>query len=170
MRRIILNIGDLVVSREPSILETVLGSCVSVCLWDAHLRIGGMNHFMLPRMMEGIRDSSYCGAESTEKLIISILEMGGSISNIMAKIFGGGRVIKVFESLDVGSQNVMVAKGLLRRYGIPLISEYTGDKYATKVIFYSATGRVYVRRIKTDTTAIILDGSERYSQRGEMRW
>ena len=29
-------------------ISTVLGSCVATCLWDPVLRIGGMNHFMLP--------------------------------------------------------------------------------------------------------------------------
>ena len=29
-------------------ITTVLGSCVSTCLWDPLLRVGGMNHFMLP--------------------------------------------------------------------------------------------------------------------------
>src|SRR4051812_49955421 len=41
--------GQLLACTEPRRLRTILGSCVSVCLYDPSLRIGGMNHFMLPR-------------------------------------------------------------------------------------------------------------------------
>ena len=40
--------GEFFVSREPEVLTTVLGSCVSACIRDKQLGIGGMNHFMLP--------------------------------------------------------------------------------------------------------------------------
>jgi len=33
---------------DDTLLVTVLGSCVAACLHDPVLRIGGMNHFMLP--------------------------------------------------------------------------------------------------------------------------
>ncbi len=170
MKRIILNVGDIVVSSEPSILETVLGSCVSVCLWDVQLRIGGMNHFMLPQMIDGIKNPAYCGMESTDRLINTILEMGASINNIKAKIFGGGRVIKVYQRFDVGSENVMAAKKLLMKYGIPIISELTGDKHGTKIVFYSATGKVFVKRIKGHEESILRSPSEENLIRGEMRW
>ena len=41
--------GDYYVTREDEVLDTVLGSCVSACIRNPRLRIGGMNHFMLPR-------------------------------------------------------------------------------------------------------------------------
>ena len=41
--------GDYYVTREDEVLDTVLGSCVSACIRNPRLKIGGMNHFMLPR-------------------------------------------------------------------------------------------------------------------------
>src|SRR5688572_23908338 len=41
--------GDFYVTCEDEILDTVLGSCVSACIRNPRLGIGGMNHFMLPR-------------------------------------------------------------------------------------------------------------------------
>jgi chemotaxis protein CheD len=149
MKRIILNIGDVVVSKEPSMLETVLGSCVSVCLWDKTLGIGGMNHFMLSRMTDGIKNPTYCGKEAIEVLVSALLDVGSNLSNLIAKIFGGGRVIKEFyQSLDVGEENVKVAKKNLENYKIPVAKELTGKDYGIKIVFYSATGRVFVKKLK----------------------
>lgn len=151
MKRIILNIGDVVISSEPSILETVLGSCVSVCLWDEALSIGGMNHFMLPRMTDGIKNPTYCGKEAVEVLVSALLDMGSNLPNLKAKVFGGGRVIKKFhQSLDVGKENIKVAKEILGRYKIPIIKELTGRGHGVKVVFYSATGKVFVKPLQKD--------------------
>src|SRR2546423_15569568 len=40
--------GDYYVTRHAELVTTVLGSCVSACIRDARLKVGGMNHFMLP--------------------------------------------------------------------------------------------------------------------------
>ena len=40
--------GQYHAARGQGAITTVLGSCVSTCLWDPVERIGGMNHFMLP--------------------------------------------------------------------------------------------------------------------------
>ena len=44
-----LCIGGVHVSGDGVVLKTLLGSCVSVCLFDPVTRVGGMNHFALPR-------------------------------------------------------------------------------------------------------------------------
>jgi chemotaxis protein CheD len=40
--------GEYYGSGEDIIVNTVLGSCVSACIWDKKTGMGGMNHFMLP--------------------------------------------------------------------------------------------------------------------------
>lgn len=47
-KQIRINIGDYYASKEPSVLHTVIGSCVAVCLVDHEKGIGGMNHILLP--------------------------------------------------------------------------------------------------------------------------
>ena len=149
MKRIVLNIGDVVVSGEPAVLETVLGSCVSICLWDGQSKVGGMNHFLLPHLLEGIKDPAFCAPGSVQNLIRNVLEIGAEIPNLRAKIFGGGRVIREFhENLDVGKENVRVAKELLNEYNIPVAGGFTGNSHGIKVVFYSATGKVFVRNIE----------------------
>ncbi len=40
--------GDFVACQGEEMIVTVLGSCISVCLFETKLKMGGMNHFMLP--------------------------------------------------------------------------------------------------------------------------
>ncbi|OGW22028.1 MAG: hypothetical protein A2X55_01710 [Nitrospirae bacterium GWB2_47_37] len=151
MKRIILNIGDIVVSEKPAVLETVLGSCVAVCLWDEGLKIGGMNHFMLPDVTEGIKNPLYCGSESIETLVSGFAKTGIDTGRLRAKIFGGGKVIKGFgEHLDIGRENVRIAKEILNGYGIPIVREFTHPDYGIKVVFYSATGKAFVKQLQDE--------------------
>ncbi len=48
MRRVNIGIGELHVATEPTVISTILGSCVSVCLFDPVGKAGGMNHILLP--------------------------------------------------------------------------------------------------------------------------
>ena len=43
-----LHPGQIFVSAESYAVTTILGSCVSACLWDPLTKIGGINHFLLP--------------------------------------------------------------------------------------------------------------------------
>ena len=59
-KRFYLHPGRLLVSTEPAAVTTILGSCVSVCLWDESRGIGGMNHHLLPDG-EGVRWTPFSG-------------------------------------------------------------------------------------------------------------
>jgi chemotaxis protein CheD len=149
MRKITLNIGDVVVCKEPAVLETVLGSCVSVCLYDESLKAGGMNHFLVPYVMSGLKKPAYSGEESIKRLIDGFIRTGANLSHIKAKVFGGGKVIKgIGEDINVGVENVKVAREMLKKYGIIIVKELACPDYAVKVVFYTATGRVFVKKLK----------------------
>lgn len=148
MKRIILNIGDVVVSHEPAVLETLLGSCVSICLWDEQSRTGGMNHFMLPEMKDSLTNPSCSGSEAITRLIDDLLILKVDIRTVKAKLFGGGRVIRELgNSFDIGERNIRLAKDLLMEYNIPIVKECTGLDYGIKIVFYTATGKAFVKRL-----------------------
>ncbi len=149
MKRFVLNIGDIVVSSEPAIMETVLGPCVAVCLWDRKKGIGGMNHFMLPRMMEGMMNPGYAGRESTERLIDALLGIGATLEDMRAKLFGGAS-LRGLSRRPLGMENVAVAKEALARFRIPIIGELTGYDCSTRVLFHSDTGRTLIKRVRWD--------------------
>ena len=79
----------LFAEKAPFMVDTVLGSCVAVCLFDQQLKIGGINHFMLPLWNGNGLASPKFGNIATEKLIEKMQRNGSSLKNIVAKVFGG---------------------------------------------------------------------------------
>src|SRR5690606_21757594 len=93
--------GDYYVTCEDEVIDTVLGSCVSACIRNPRLGIGGMNHFMLPRHSARAGDTwenideraPRHGRASIEQQINPILKAGGTHADLEVTIFGGGRVL-----------------------------------------------------------------------------
>lgn len=157
MRRRILNIGDVVVCSEPTVLETILGSCVSVCLWDAKSGVGGMNHFMFPYVINKIKDPAYCGIESINMLIGEFRKLSVCKTHLKAKVFGGGKVLKeISEYFYVSAENVRIAKKILKEHDIPIVKEFTGCECGTKVLFHSNTGKAFIKKIEADQKIIFI--------------
>ncbi len=150
MKKTILRAGDVVVSGGSTILETILGSCVSVCLWDERLKWGGMNHFLLPHMNNSTKNPALYGVESIKILIAEVIKISTNTRCIKAKIFGGSRVIKGCDNtFNVGRQNIRVAKEVLNQYKIPIMMDLTGMDYGIKLVFYPATGRAFVKKLES---------------------
>lgn len=132
-------------------ITTVLGSCVSTCLWDPLKRIGGMNHFMLPGDGESasspVTASARFGVYAMEVLINEMLHMGADRRRMVAKIFGGGRVLQGFGSLDVGAKNCQFVIEFLATEGIPVVARDLLDVYARKLHFFPDTGKVQMKKL-----------------------
>jgi chemotaxis protein CheD len=79
-------------SKSGEVISTVLGSCVSVCLWDPDARIGGMNHMLLPDAATDTLNQS-AGAVDMELLINAMVRIGASRSSLRAKVFGGASML-----------------------------------------------------------------------------
>ncbi len=147
--------GDYYVTREDEVLDTVLGSCVSACIRNPRLKIGGMNHFMLPRpsgsgndtweSLEG-RATRY-GTASMEQLINRILNAGGTRADLEVKIFGGGKVLSSLS--DVGIHNVTFVREFLKQEGLKVSSEDVGDICPRHVQYFPLSGRVRVRHLNS---------------------
>lgn len=142
---------------EEQVIVTTLGSCISACIWDRSLGLGGMNHFMLAESEVGAwgahgTASTRFGNFAMEFLINEILKQGGRREKLRAKIFGGASMNTGGEK--VGHANIAFAETYLKTERIPLIAEDTGGKLARKVYFEPGTGEVRVKKLedlKNDT-------------------
>ncbi|MCD9034014.1 chemoreceptor glutamine deamidase CheD [Luteimonas sp. Y-2-2-4F] len=130
-------------------LVTVLGSCVAACLRDPLLRIGGMNHFMLPDGGDGARDGAPAryGSHAMELLINDLLKRGASRQRLEAKVFGGANVLKGFTSNPVGSRNAQFVGDYLQAERIPVVASDLRGIHPRKVWFFPDSGRVVVQRL-----------------------
>ncbi len=137
--------GEYYVSDEDIVIMTVLGSCIAACIWDSRLRIGGMNHFMLP---EGGADTSgRYGSYAMELLINELIKRGSTREYMQAKVFGGGAVIAGMTSMNVGERNTQFVLDYLATERIPVVSKDVMDIYPRKVVFFPVTGKAMVKRL-----------------------
>jgi len=133
----------LFAEKTPFMVDTVLGSCVAVCLFDQHLKIGGINHYMLPFWNgNGLASPKY-GNIATEKLVEKMLRNGASIQNMVAKVFGGANQMNT--SLKIGDQNIEIARQTLTNYGIKIIAENVGGDVGRKLRYNTGTGQVMMK-------------------------
>lgn len=132
-------------------ITTVLGSCVSTCLWDPLRHIGGMNHFMLPgdngNVGSPVAKSARFGVYAMELLINEMLKLGADRRRLVAKVFGGGRVLQGFGSLDVGARNCEFVLDFLQVEGIPVLAQDLLERYPRKIHFSPRSGRVLLKRL-----------------------
>lgn len=120
-------------------ITTILGSCVSACMWDPVACVGGMNHILLPGRVweeESIRGKSI---NEMELLINAILKIGGEKSRLHAKLFGGARMISHFS--DIGLRNGEFVLSFLKTEGIPCEGQSLGGEQARRIQFWPYSGR-----------------------------
>ena len=156
LERIARNIhpgGWAVESDRP--IATLLGSCVSVCLFEPKLQLGGLNHFMLPKNTRG-KDSDFdvllCGDYAMEVLANALYERGAQKKRLVAKAFGGGDIVANI-TMSIGARNAEFAREWLAREGIPLVSSHFGGPYSRKLIFNPATGDVFCKLVPNTLSA-----------------
>lgn len=136
-------------SNEPYQVNTILGSCVAVCFWDASTKVGGMCHYMLPYWNgEGLASPKY-GNIAIEKLLEKMYSLGSKKINIIAKVFGGGDVLETKNpQFHIGERNIKLANDMLEETKIRVVSSSVGGKLGRKIIFYTHTGEVKQRYVQ----------------------
>ncbi len=138
-----LKIGDVQVSNTPIVFKTILGSCVSVCIWDIKSYHGGMNHFLLPLAPADEQSAKY-GDYSIRKLILSIKALVPTETSLIAKIFGGANTVAVIRN-PIGDKNVKMAKQILAENNIEIVAEDTGGTKSRFIHFDSSSGKILVK-------------------------
>lgn len=132
-------------------ITTVLGSCVSTCLWDPATHIGGMNHFMLPGDTASPGSawaaSARFGVYAMEVLINEMIHLGADRRRMVAKVFGGAQLLSGFDRLDVGAKNSEFVLEFLKVEGIRVLARDLLDVCPRKVHFFVDSGKVQVKRL-----------------------
>ncbi|MDR3535671.1 MAG: chemotaxis protein CheD [Acetobacteraceae bacterium] len=145
--RVFLNPGGVHCAAAPTVISTILGSCVAVCLWDRALRVGGMNHYLLAHDTRRANNTRF-GDVAVERLVEGMLRLGCRPDTMRAKVFGGAAVLQFGANGDtVGSQNVRLALQLMHTRGIPVIARRTGGRFGLMIRLHTDTGDVLVRRL-----------------------
>jgi chemotaxis protein CheD len=145
---VFLEPGALHCAERPTIISTILGSCVSVCLWDPRLRLGGMNHYMLPTADGRSLPSPRYGDVAIDQLMQEMTSRGCRREQLVAKLFGGAEVLPTGSTKEtIGQQNIRQAMSCLKAYRIAVVAKRTGGTRGLSVKFNTDTGEVLVRLV-----------------------
>jgi chemotaxis protein CheD len=141
--------GEVTVASSSALMSTVLGSCVSVCLWDPTTGAGGMNHFLLPDQVSNGLSTTRYGNVAMTTLLSKLDRIGTPATGLQAKIFGGASVLDngVAPREALGGRNIELARVLLRLAGIPIVAEDVGGTRGRKLIFRTGDGAAWVRKL-----------------------
>ncbi|MBA7705763.1 Chemoreceptor glutamine deamidase CheD [subsurface metagenome] len=147
MTRIFLLPGEYHVSKEPVVIETLVGSCVSVCLYNTKTGRAAMNHFLQDKpARETDCDIGQYGSTATEYIIKALMKFDSDRSHYRAQVFGGAVVIKTnSDECNIGQKNIDIARKMLADYRIRIIREEIGGTRGRRVRFDTATSTVFCR-------------------------
>jgi chemotaxis protein CheD len=161
--------GDYYVTRHNEAIFTVLGSCVSACVRERKLGIGGMNHFMLPLDQSGgtsawaenlVSSATRYGNVAMERLINDIMRLGGQRANLEFKVIGGGKVLDM--ALDVGARNAQFIRDYLKTEGFLITAEDLGDCFARKLYYNPTTGKLRVKRLTATVNRAVFERERQF--------
>jgi chemotaxis protein CheD len=152
---VFLKPGEMVMTAEPTVVTTLLGSCVAVTMFSPRHRLGAICHALLPTCR-----SHHCTQWETESgkyvecAIRSMLEgfvaRGVAKSEIEVKLFGGSEMFDIAEGKhqSVGRQNAQMALSMLEGEPVRLVKQDLGGQRGRKIIFHTATGEVFLKRLR----------------------
>lgn len=152
-KEIIIGMGELAVSNQPSAVLTCLGvgSCVALCAFDPVTKIGGVAHIVLPHgdNANGNSPSKYANF-AVPALLKEISRHGGEKSRLVIKVVGGAQMSTAFGfdgTFKIGERNVQEILSSLEREGISVFAMDTGGTKGRTVRMYLDTGKVVVQSV-----------------------
>lgn len=142
MERFFLQPGFVYISEKHSIIHTILGSCVSVAIWDSNRQYGGMNHYIYSRSLKNERNCRF-GDVSVHVLINYMLYNKSRVCDLRAHITGGSSSSEYWQQL--GMDNYETAVNILESYGISIVTFDVGGFTGRKVVFDNYSGEITIK-------------------------
>jgi chemotaxis protein CheD len=140
--------GRIMATAERRVVRTILGSCVSVSLHDARLRVGGLSHFLLPGTDAAAGGSCRYGEPALDALLDEMKRLGTTPARLRAGVFGGARVLNdAFQAMHLGERNVEFAFTWLRRNNITIAVRDVLGVQARRLEFRVPDGSVDIRML-----------------------
>jgi len=140
--------GYIFLSQEPYLISTVVGSSVAVTLWDAESKRGGMSNFLYPSRKRSEEKTAIYGNVAIPYLVKMFLEEGAQEKNLSSQIFGGG-MKELLEAGTVAQKNIEIARNVLKRHGIKVISEDVGGRLGRKIVYNTFQNEALIYKVTT---------------------
>ena len=168
LAEVYLQPGEAYLARKPTVIRTILGSCVGVTFWSSRLGCGALCHALLPRCPRSLRlactlaDGYRYVDFSIRELARKFDELGALRGEVEVKLFGGSDVLPIgggaTRPATVGRQNSEVAVELVEAEGLRLAASSLGGTRGRHIQFNTRTGEVRLRWL---SRAVLERGLER---------
>ncbi|WP_224981770.1 chemotaxis protein CheD [Geomonas agri] len=150
---VFLKPGQIMVSSEPVLVTTLLGSCVAVTIFNYRLRLGAICHAQLPGTGDLFDAQDGHHGKYVDTAIRAMLERmlhrGALRGELEAKVFGGADMFDALGRLrSVGRQNAEMALKILANESVRVAKQDLGGERGRKIIFHSHTGEVLLKRMR----------------------
>lgn len=142
-----LLVGQGGIYSTPTVVQTVLGSCVSVTMYCSKYRWGGVFHALLPRMADfpgrRVRGDHFRYVDSSIwYLLREFAKSGISVKSLECKVFGGASSLLQHCDSSAGLRNAQVAMETLAEEGASVSASSVGGNCGRKLYFRTDTGLV----------------------------
>lgn len=147
--------GEVIISKNPILVSTILGSCIAVTIFSPSKKIGAICHAMYPCNPTDDVNVQYVNS-AIRYVYKKMLKYAGK-TDLIVKIFGGAKVLAggeyVEDRMTIGEQNISQAQKTLAELGLAIASSDMGGGRGRKLLFSIKTGDVYLRRLKNTGNA-----------------
>ncbi|TGL65664.1 chemotaxis protein CheD [Leptospira jelokensis] len=152
-----LNIGETFFSNGYHEIRTILGSCVSVCLFHEQTKFSAINHILLPKVSDFKEEqkSLRYGENSMEHLISYFVKQNIPRYQLKAKIFGGTQS-PLLPNFQAGTKNIQFVTDFLTYEKIPIASRDTGGELYRKLSFHTDSFDVFITKLQPQAISEIL--------------
>jgi chemotaxis protein CheD len=163
---VFLRAGEMHFTARPELVVTLLGSCLSVTMFNRRTKLGGVCHSILPQCESRTQCVENCletfrYVDCSIRMMVHLFERHSVKRNeIEVKCFGGANMFsrraQVSGSIFIGKQNIQTAKQIIHSEGLNILAMDVGGLQGRKIFFYTDTGEVYLKRLlKADSPDIL---------------
>ena len=149
-----VGIAEVKVVAQPDTIQTVLGSCIGIAIYDRVAKIGGLAHVVLPDSKAGKGDRGKFADTAVDWLVDELMGAGCIKARLAAKITGGASMFGPVSNTGIGVRNAEAVKERLGHHSIRLVAEHTGGDKGRKMILNPESGEVQVRFIGAEPIVI----------------
>jgi chemotaxis protein CheD len=142
-----VGIGQAVVAEEPTLLTTILGSCIAVALYSPHRRVGMLGHVVLPKATGPTAYPAKFADTVVPHMLATLKENGVKLGGLVARIAGGACMFGDGKFMQIGEANIRSITEALALAGIPIVGEDVGGTLGRRICFSLSTGNIIVECI-----------------------
>ncbi|MGF1579628.1 MAG: chemotaxis protein CheD [Gemmataceae bacterium] len=135
---------------EEGILQTLLGSCIGLSLYDRKRRVGGLAHIVLPQSRNSGEKTGKFVDTAIPVLIGEMERLAGGTVKLAAKIAGGASMFGTKVTKNIGEENVLATERWLKEFGIPIVARDCGGEKGRRMSLDVSNGKVTIEIVGFD--------------------